>query len=38
MKKTKDLSPKSPTKVKGGKIVLNDNVTLVWRARMLARV
>ena len=29
MKKTKDLPPKAPTKVKGGKIALNENVTLV---------
>ena len=29
MKKTKDLRPKSPTKVKGGKIAINDNNTLV---------
>jgi hypothetical protein len=28
---TKDLPPKSPTKVKGGKIALNDNITLVQR-------
>ena len=26
--KTKDLPPKSPTKVKGGKIAINDNNTL----------
>ena len=27
--RAKDLSPKSPSKVKGGKIAINDNNTLV---------
>jgi hypothetical protein len=25
----KDLTPKAPTKVKGGRLVANDNITLV---------
>ena len=28
-KSGKDLSPKSPSKVKGGRIALNDNIMLV---------
>ena len=32
-KKTKDLSPKASTAVKGGGVDLNDNVTLVRGAK-----
>jgi hypothetical protein len=29
MKKTRDLPPKPPAKIKGGRIGLNDNVTFL---------
>ena len=32
-KKSNDLTPKSPTKVKGGGVNLNDNLTLVRGAK-----
>ncbi len=36
-KNAKDLSPKSPTQVKGGKIAINDNITILRSSKPKAK-